>query len=223
MPLATYRCSNCKTENSWANNFCGTCGQDSRNTKKAIEAALAKYKQVVQATPTSSLLLSNPSPPARQQAAPAIPNVPVRQQATPAVPNSSTTEPFRWKEALLTGACFVAAFVIFSAGISNTRDTASAFLVFVLSAGLGFSAFLALIVTSFWTKVDSLDPLLKLVAYVPVVAGGIASFVVVAVVYIVIMTAISATKSYFSDMERQSRETSAYSERELEELLKKYR
>jgi len=153
---------------------------------------------------------------------------PSQSSPTSKVSNLNDAEPFHLKEALLTGACFIAGLIFLLWIPENVNDPQTVPTVAFVGLLMVAASVVGTIVTSFWTKFNALSSGAKLIAYAPVIVGGIAAFAVVIVGYILIGVVTEGTKAHIADIERQNRDARPYSstDKRLEDIAKnieKYR
>lgn len=98
----------------------------------------------------------------------------------PHVELAQKREPYHWKESLSTGACLVGGVVL----IGNTSDPDIAWLAIL--GGLAIVlAIVAFIITDGWQHADDLSGEKKILAYLPVILGGIVAFALIALLWLI--------------------------------------
>jgi asparagine N-glycosylation enzyme membrane subunit Stt3 len=89
-------------------------------------------------------------------------------------------EPYHWKAAVYTGICFAGGLILMTS--SGSSDSAELLILAGLALiGLSVAAF---VITGGWQRADDLPIAKKIIAYLPVVLGGLAGFAVVAILWI---------------------------------------
>jgi hypothetical protein len=98
----------------------------------------------------------------------------------PHVELAQKREPYHWKEALSTGACLIGGFVV----IGSSADSDSVWLA--IFGGLAIVLAIAgFVVTNGWQRADDLSGKKKILAYLPVILGGVAAFALIALLWLI--------------------------------------
>ena len=115
-----------------------------------------------------------------EQAVGGTPSVADEPATSQSIETRRRREPYHWKAAVSTVACFIVGLVLVGSGGSS--DTAG--LAIIGGLGLIGLAVAAFVITEGWQHVDELTTEKKIIAYLPVVLGGVAAFAVIGVIWI---------------------------------------